>query len=136
MKKCIVCKKHKPLEDFGIDKSFRSGLKSACKKCINERKRNYYKKDKRSNKNVALKKNFGITIDEFEEMEKKQGGVCASCGNPETKRKGTLCVDHNHETGEIRGLLCTRCNIALGLLHESRKSVIGLRQYMIKYNIG
>lgn len=57
-----------------------------------------------------------------EELGQRQGNVCAICGKPETvKRKGTtkrLSIDHNHKTGEIRGLLCSRCNMKLGVLEN------------------
>jgi len=53
-------------------------------------------------------------------MEQAQGGVCAICGKPEaTARTKRLCVDHCHETGKVRGLLCSHCNRAIGLLGDS-----------------
>lgn len=59
---------------------------------------------------------------EFREMEREQGGVCAICGEKETRtRRGNLVrlsVDHDHTTGSIRGLLCTRCNTAVGLMQD------------------
>jgi hypothetical protein len=65
-----------------------------------------------------LKKNFGITIHEYQEMHDAQGGVCAICGDPETKERDGkvkwLAVDHNHDTGEVRGLLCQNCNHMIG----------------------
>src|SRR5438094_9480440 len=56
-----------------------------------------------------LKRKFGISLEQYEEMLAKQGGVCAICGAPPPE--GTsLHVDHDHETGEVRGLLCFPCN--------------------------
>ena len=49
----------------------------------------------------------------------KQKGCCAICGLHELEHNGKLHVDHNHETGKVRGLLCTRCNTALGKFKES-----------------
>jgi len=73
-------------------------------------------------KSYSLKK-FGITIEDYERMFKEQNGVCAICGNPETVvtngEPWRLSVDHNHETGEVRGLLCTNCNNGLGRFKDS-----------------
>jgi hypothetical protein len=66
--------------------------------------------------------NHGITDAEYQAMREAQGGVCALCGQPEIHRiKGTLlslAVDHDHVTGQIRGLLCMKCNHALGYLER------------------
>jgi len=60
----------------------------------------------------------GLTLDQYQALFKEQGGVCAMCKTPErTKRFGRvqhLCVDHDHETGRVRGLLCVNCNKVLG----------------------
>lgn len=60
---------------------------------------------------------YGITRRELEAMLKKQRGVCAICLRACRERRN-FCVDHDHATGRIRGLLCTRCNKGIGLLHE------------------
>ncbi len=68
----------------------------------------------------------GLTNAEYERLLAEQDGRCAICGQPETVSntpKGTissLSVDHDHQTGRVRGLLCHRCNVAIGLLHEDR----------------
>ena len=58
-----------------------------------------------------LKSLYGISIAEYEQMLKKQKGVCAICGRPPAKQR--LAVDHNHKTKQIRGLLCYHCNYGL-----------------------
>src|SRR5262249_50729082 len=65
-----------------------------------------------------LKKNFGITLEQFESMLEAQGGGCAICGGLPGGR-GNFHVDHNHVTGEIRGLLCHYCNVTLGNMKDS-----------------
>lgn len=69
---------------------------------------------KRQTKAMNLKK-FGLTIEQFETMVNEQGRACAICGDsPET-----LCVDHCHNTGKVRGLLCHGCNRGIGLLRDN-----------------
>jgi hypothetical protein len=73
----------------------------------------------------GLKKTHGLTLEQYEQMLDAQQGVCAICGRPDHRQatsNGTLrrlCVDHKHGTALVRGLLCTDCNHALGLLDDS-----------------
>lgn len=61
---------------------------------------------------------YGITEEEYLEMFNKQGGTCAICGGPPDTRWKMLAIDHNHETGKVRGLLCMVCNTMLGRLEN------------------
>lgn len=74
-------------------------------------------------KDWDLTRRFGISLVDYEDMFEAQGGKCAICDQPETqKRNGVvkaLAVDHNHETGKVRGLLCTDCNTGIGNLKDS-----------------
>lgn len=71
-----------------------------------------------------LKRRYGLTLAEYHALLKKQRGVCRICRTPErelhhkTKRVRALAVDHDHRTGRIRGLLCGKCNRAIGNLHS------------------
>lgn len=69
----------------------------------------WFKQNPEYNRMWKLQTRFGMTLEEYDELFDGQGGVCAICGgsNPDGRR---LAVDHDHETGEIRGLLCYRCN--------------------------
>ena len=84
-----------------------------------------------------LKLLYGITVAEYDAMWKKQGGRCGACRLPETATyKGVvkrLAVDHNHETGQVRGLLCLRCNRALGLLQDDPVKLERLREYLLDH---
>lgn len=154
-KPCIKCGIDKLLEEFHRDRNRKDGRRLICKVCAAEYQKDYQSrtKDKRRKYDRAyrinnrdklraayrkndLKKNFDISIDEYEIMEKKQNGLCAICGLPETaKRKGVtrnLCVDHNHNTGKIRGLLCRNCNTAIGMLEVDNFGIMNL-QTAIKY---
>ncbi len=69
-----------------------------------------------------LRQRYGITVDRFNSILESQGGVCLICREPETGRQHNrkrLSVDHCHKTGKIRGLLCGRCNRAIGLFKDS-----------------
>ena len=87
-------------------------------------------------KDKYLKAEFGISLGEYTKRHTEQGGLCAICYEPETVRsKGklkSLAVDHNHKTGKVRGLLCQRCNTALGSLRESPKLALALIEYLKK----
>lgn len=66
-----------------------------------------------------LRAKYGITLEAYGALLADQGGVCRLCGTPEKDaRHGVLDVDHDHETGQIRGLLCHRCNWALGIMRD------------------
>lgn len=108
---CTGCGKDKPIENFGKDSRFKTGYGAVCRECLSKRA-----------KIKSIKANFGITIEDFRRMEAEQHGVCGICGKKETrKRRGSvarLSVDHHHKKGYIRGLLCTRCNTAIGLFKD------------------
>lgn len=90
--------------------------------------------DPRHVRSLKLKSLYGITLDEFEELETSQGTVCAICKRPEKAfRKGTLCrlaVDHCHETKKIRGLLCSKCNIGIGHFNHDPTLLQAAIQYL------
>lgn len=91
--------------------------------CGSCRGRRYREQNPDAHRRSVLKQKFGITLEEYEHFLHIQNSVCAICKSPETAtRKGNLrllCVDHDHETGEVRGLLCNKCNIALGQMDDS-----------------
>jgi hypothetical protein len=69
-----------------------------------------------------LKRRYGITPEQYYELFEKQGGVCGICGTKSTdanKEDTKLCVDHCHETGRVRGLLCRKCNLALQVVENT-----------------
>lgn len=75
-------------------------------------------KQRDKNREISLRKNFGISIDEYNIMFTEQHGKCAICERHQSVFKRALAVDHNHTTGTIRGLLCHSCNIALGCVRD------------------
>lgn len=72
---------------------------------------------------------YRIRSEQYDELFKKQKGLCAICKSKEIIRD-ILCVDHNHQTGKIRGLLCQTCNRAIGLLKDDHKTTLRAHQYL------
>ena len=90
------------------------------KECIKERVRKYRLSNPDKIKNTALKHKFDITLDEYNVLLNKQKHRCAICKSFDVGRKDAkyFHVDHDHITGKVRGLLCNKCNTALGLFNE------------------
>jgi hypothetical protein len=80
------------------------------------------------------KKNYGITQEEYDKLNALQNGLCAICGKENVKGK-SLGVDHDHITGEIRGLLCQKCNLALGNFEDNIEFVKRAISYLEGENI-
>lgn len=123
---CSKCKKKKFTNKFYKQKRGKYGRSSICKIC----KRKYSQTPKRKSKAKQYRKSIrgqlsrqreilkrhNITLAEYDQMFKNQNGVCAICNLPEIN--GRLSIDHNHQTGKIRGLLCRSCNVLLGYLER------------------
>ena len=90
---------------------------------------------KRRKRAKRLVDDYNLTHEQYEQMFEAQGGVCAICRQPETAKSRTgalrfLAVDHNHETGDVRGLLCNACNTAIGYFKESTDSMMAAIEYL------
>lgn len=85
-----------------------------------------------------LRKNFGITLSDYSAMVVEQHGCCAICDQHETEERlgkvRALSVDHNHETGKVRGLLCIACNKMIGIAKENEDILISAIKYLQKHN--
>lgn len=88
-------------------------------------------------RNCNLKHAYNLTIDAYNKLLIQQNNVCAACGEKETGQNQygpvPLAVDHCHKTGQIRGLLCMRCNRALGLLKDNVTTIKQLFNYRSKF---
>lgn len=154
MKMCSRCKIVKPLDDFHNDftRSGRTSSRSCrCKLCQAERGRAWrsnhkeerYAVDKIWRKNNPdkvyamirrhkLKKEYGLTIGEYDNMVNHQLGRCAICGTNEFGKQAKLDIDHCHDRGYVRGLLCGACNRALGLLKDNVCTLNNAIKYLEK----
>ena len=143
MKTCTRCLLTKPLKDFTASRATKDKRGAWCKTCGAEAKRLYYAEHPGLQLQTArksfLKKRYGLTLEEYQAMWDAQRGVCAICGAVETSKPfangatSSLSVDHNHSTGEVRALLCNRCNRGLGMLGDNLVLLRSVVTYLEKY---
>lgn len=147
MKQCTVCSTTKPLDLFYKDSRKKDGRRANCKECQSIAEKRYYYREnvetvsrKVSRKNTQLKRLYGISLIDLESVYNTQSGLCAICGKElvltgdwSDKHK-IVCVDHNHITGEVRGLLCGKCNRGLGFFNDSQELLENASTYLEKYN--
>lgn len=142
-RRCASCGETKPVEDFGKgNKSCKDGLSVYCRPCnakrqqewrkanperMRELQRQSYHRRKSGRAERRIKEMYGITVEQFDQLLADQGGCCAVCGTSTPNGPGKrFHIDHDHaccarvgSCGKcIRGLLCSRCNTALGLLGD------------------
>ena len=77
-----------------------------------------------------MKRDYGVSIEQYNELFTKQNGNCSICGKNQSVIDRRLCVDHRHSDGKIRGLLCGRCNMAIGLLDDSTDLLADAIKYL------
>jgi len=131
-KYCRGCKQLLPFAAFYQLKGKAYNLCSEC--CKKETLRRYYdgkrldpEKAHRVQRDKALARRYGITRQQYEEMLLGQNGVCLTCGRDASRSShGVLPVDHDHETGVVRGLLCTRCNRVLAMVGDDVDLLLAL----------
>jgi hypothetical protein len=104
------------------------------KDLINQRRRRTYGEDRKSkNRRYALKALYGITPEQYNEMLLKQDNKCACCKiEAEQATRQKLYIDHCHATKQVRGLLCAKCNSAIGLLKEDTAAIQNAIEYLNK----
>lgn len=127
MKTCTKCNDSKPIKEFQLHGIYRGRVvrRARCKSCVKLRR-----KSSEQIKNTNLKSQYGITLDQWNQMFINQNGCCAICAIPQMELKRVLSVDHNHKTGKVRGLLCGNCNHALGQTKENIDIIEGLIDYL------
>lgn len=110
-------------------------LCSSCREAIRRWKRANPERVRTQSAAQHLKRRYGLTVERYGEMLKEQGGVCRICLRPETARVASgetkpLAVDHCHETGRVRSLLCNNCNTAVGFLESRRDLIDSMLEYI------
>lgn len=158
MKTCRMCEQHKPMDDFHANRRERDGRRGECRECFNayQRERWLAREDIRQSKAIRdaewrrnnpdrqkaihrrhnLKRNYGMTVGQYEAMLRAQSSGCAACGSKDNgdSRFDTFAVDHDHRTGKVRGLLCSQCNFALGHVNDDPDRLMALAAYLLQHS--
>ena len=134
LKYCPKCKTDKALELYNKHAKEIDGLQRLCRNCQKESSKKYLSTEKGAitTRQAHLKRKYNIDIQAYEELLLSQNNKCKICGvssNPDS-RANYLVVDHNHTTGDIRGLLCTKCNALLGLALDNEDILDKAKQYL------
>lgn len=147
LKTCKDCQESKPLEDFHRMTKSPDGRQYRCKTCVREleklRKPYHREKMKRMRANpdyrimeaankrdYRLQWSYGITEAQYLDILEDQNYSCRICGVHEREVPKALSVDHNHVTGEVRGLLCDACNRGLGLFKDNPDIIAEAFKYL------
>ena len=135
-KPCTLCSKVKSLQEFHRHPQTQDGRKTRCRDC-----QKIYMNEYRSRPEVSLRKrqlhlknSYNLTVEQWDIMYINQKGKCLICNKHSTTLSKNLRVDHCHETGEVRGLLCDGCNTGIGLLEENTDTLRGAIAYLNKGN--
>lgn len=104
------------------------------KEKLNASNKEWEKKNPERRKNKYLERLYGITLEQYNETLDKQEGKCGICETHQSNFKRDLSVDHCHKTGNIRGLLCDSCNIALGNFKDNPDILKKALKYLIHHN--
>lgn len=136
LRKCTKCQKEKELKDFPLAKKSKDGIATWCRQCYTEARRrsverigkdivaSRVKEYNIKNPSVAIESNWrkqgiNLTVTQYSEIYSKQDGKCAICGIDAKILTRKLCVDHCHNSQNIRGLLCPNCNLLLGKVKDN-----------------
>lgn len=160
LRRCSICGQGKPTDEF---RKLKNGRSSHCKPCaaaylrdwrlknkerlreqrrartltedrekVRQLQRESYARNPEAYRDSRLRSQFGITLAQYRDMEAAQDSKCAICGE-KCKTGRSLAVDHNHSTGEVRGLLCANCNRAIGLLQEDPDRLAAAAMYLLRF---
>lgn len=135
-KTCKTCRSEKDVSEFPKGKGYKDGIRPHCLDCRREYENASFHKHKHkrphcyeADKDRKLKKAYGIGYAEYKSMLAAQDGRCAICGTRDTGNRKAFHVDHCHDTGVVRGLLCGNCNSGIGNLRDN----VELLQRAIEY---
>lgn len=148
---CTKCKWGKPIDDFNKQKRGPDGYNRVCRKCKNKEKFKTRKRKKNGGqpgsiypqygvgtkeyaRNAYFISVYGITLIEYNKLLIDQDYACAICKTPQSLLSKNLGVDHDHITGQVRGLLCFKCNAAIGKLNDDIQLLGNAMIYLYRYH--
>jgi hypothetical protein len=148
-KRCRLCKETKPEGAFYPSKDFHDGLDRTCKACRKDRHDKWRRKNleyvatqqrerARANPEVHMeyerKKRYGMERGQYDQMLAAQRGRCAICGTDDPSPRRSFAVDHCHDTGKVRALLCTGCNAGIGHFKHSTAYLRSAIKYLEEHS--
>jgi len=130
---CSKCGKENPTSEY-------RKRSNKCRSCRNKYALDWGKKNPEKLRGIILRsklngwneRRHGITPEEYNRMFIEQNGMCAICGVHQSKLNKRLCIDHDHSTGKIRGLLCNHCNFVIGHAHDNPDILMSAIVYLKK----
>ncbi len=130
MKTCPTCKESKPLQDYWKSQY-------SCIPCTKEKQKNRWaSRSPKKRLHQHLKYKYGVTEEKLIETLDKQNNACAICKESlpdllvyENRSRG-YAIDHNHDSGEFRGVLCTNCNTLLGMAKDNKDILLAAIDYL------
>lgn len=130
MKLCPDCGTERPVHEFGRNRPARDGLSTYCR-THNNRRHNEWIARRGGHRRLNLRNQYGMTIEQFDDLLAAQNGCCAICLTDEPGGKGDQWhVDHDHATGVVRGILCALCNVGLGHFGDDSQRLESAAQYL------
>jgi recombination endonuclease VII len=145
MKWCPKCETTKPLEAFGSNKAMYDGKQNYCKPCAvavvtASRTKNptahrrsskaWREANPEHHKDINARWRYGVAHGTYARMFEEQGGKCAICETTDTAPTGRFHIDHCHDTGKVRGLLCQKCNLGIGHLKHDPEIIRSAISYL------
>lgn len=126
IKRCSKCDEEKPEFEFALHGSAKGGRRAYCKPCGVRAAQAYKRRNPRAGRAWWIKHAYGITLEEYDALMERQQKRCAICRtefapegcSPQEAQGRQACVDHDHKTKTVRGLLCFHCNTVLGKVHD------------------
>ena len=121
---CRTCSIEKPIEEYYVSNTGTKGQvyrRTICKTCYSENECNRH-----------IKKRYNMDVSDYDKLLEEQGSACAICETTEPQGQGRFHIDHNHTTGEVRGLLCHSCNSGIGHLQDSPVILAEAIKYLVE----
>jgi Recombination endonuclease VII len=122
MRECTKCHQMKEESEYYVPSATRKQIYRECKKCMAERTSRTFRKNR-----------YGMTYEEYQALLDKQLRCCAICKMSVEQNGRLLAVDHDHSTGQVRQILCDRCNRMLGQVQDDPNILIAAADYLVKH---
>lgn len=127
-KPCTLCKVDQPLSNYYPDKRAADGTQGKCKEC----QKSYQVEAYARKHSLRVERKYGLSRKGYDGLLRSQGGGCAICGAETDPNGRRLSVDHCHETGSVRGILCSNCNLGLGNMADDIERMESAQKYLLQ----